>query len=104
MPGQPTPGALTSGLRGPLPCSEGAQYAVTCVDTAQACAKSTERKGVTGSHHPGPEATGCCVWHPETIQSNQGTHVTGHLIRGRRAQHQFHLLYNPGEQGSSSGR
>lgn len=65
---------------GPLPWSEGAQYTVTCVDTAPSLLQVCPVQ----RHHNEPPSglSSNCVPHtvgtPETITSDQGTHFTGH--------------------------
>ena len=85
---------------GPLPISEGYQYAVTCVDTATGllgaflacCAdQQTTKRGL--------EHLFVAYGRPQVIESDQGTHFTGHALQEWVQQlgimWKFHVPYNP---------
>lgn len=59
---------------GPLPMSEGAQYALTCMCTTMGIMQAYPSKMAN------QQAKTVCAFYvlPEVIESDQGTHFTGH--------------------------
>ena len=85
---------------GPLPRSEGARYALTCIDTASGLLQA----------YPVPKANQAYTIKaltklmsayrtPQVIESDQGTHFTGATIQcwaqDNNIVWRFHLPYNP---------
>lgn len=88
---------------GPLPHSEGSQYALTCVDTM----------GLLQAYPSGKVNQRATIWElwqlcasyntPEVTESDQATHFTGHLVQdwaeSRHIDWQFHPPYNSTRAG-----